>query len=192
MNMPVWLTILVAGVHDVRLPKMNTLKPGMIALLMTAASGFGAMQEASTNSYRFKKEQAVYVVAVKSVSRNLAISSADLEVERRAKEQFKKEKAFRVVNVLNQADFVFFILVDDESSRTDEIALAVLTQDYRTLGKDLDGLRSAAIWQDSGHMKVGRHAALAGATVGLSAIFDRPSVSKGLVKQFHRDVFPRK
>jgi hypothetical protein len=48
-------------------------------------------------------------------------------------------------------------------------------------------MRTVPLWQGDGHYKVGRHAALAGATIGCSALFDRPSVVKNLVKQFHKE-----
>lgn len=143
---------------------------------------------AQTQQFQFSKEQAVYVVAVQGASRNLSVTSADLGVERSAKEQFKREKKFKLARKLGDADFVFFILIDGSSRDFDEVALVVLPSDYSEHGQSLDALRARAIWQETSHLKRGRHAALAGATIGLSVIFDRPSVSKGLVKKFHQDV----
>ncbi len=141
-----------------------------------------------TQEFRFRKEQAVYVVAVQGASRDLNVTSADLGLERSAKDQFKREKKFKLAKTLGDADFVFFILIDGSSRDFDEVALVVLPLDYLEHGQSLDSLRARAVWQEASHLKRGRHAALAGATIGLSVIFDRPSVSKGLVKKFHQDV----
>ena len=138
--------------------------------------------------FTFSAGQSVYVVAADTGSRNLAATEANLKLERLAKDQFKKEKTFKIAKTLNEADFVFFILYDPASSGVDELALAALPSDYEESGKSLDALRNASLWQDDGHYKRGRHAALAGATLGYSLLFDRPSVAKGLVKEFHKDV----
>jgi 2,3-bisphosphoglycerate-independent phosphoglycerate mutase len=88
----------------------------MVALSLILASSFLAGSQMTSDIFGFRRAQAVYVVAVKSLSRNLTVTSADLEVERHAKEQFKKEKAFRLAKVLSEADFVFLIVVDDASA----------------------------------------------------------------------------
>lgn len=47
--------------------------------------------------FKFAKQQRVYVVAVEAKSRDLNSTRADLEIiERAAKDQFMKVKAFRV------------------------------------------------------------------------------------------------
>ncbi len=157
----------------------------------------GSTIAAQTNSpsppdgFRFAPDQSVYVVAAQGLSRNLELTSSALELERKAREQFRKAKKFKIARTLNEAHFVFFVLIDPDSANFDELALAVLPTDYVRHGANLDALRSAALWQDTAHLKAGRNAALAGATLGVSAIFHRPSVVKGLVKQFHRDAFPK-
>ncbi len=140
------------------------------------------------NAFRFAKAQRVYVVAVEVSSRDLSITRANLELERKAKDEFRKLKAFRIAATLRDADFVFFVVFDEQSRNFDEVALAVLPGDYEQSGQKLDLLRNAAVWQKDSHLKRGRHAALAGATLGLSPIFDRPSVVKALVKEFHKEV----
>jgi hypothetical protein len=50
----------------------------------------------SVPSFKFAKEQRVYVVAVESNSRELASARASLELERMAKDEFRKAKLFRV------------------------------------------------------------------------------------------------
>lgn len=139
-------------------------------------------------TFKFAKDQRVYVVAAETSSRNLNVTSANLELERLAKNQFKKGRAFRLTNTLRDADFVFFVLLDADSANSDEVALVVAPADYERASRSLDALRNAALWQADGHYKRGRHAALAGATIGLSTIFDRSGVVQGLVKRFHHDV----
>src|SRR5207248_3161561 len=92
----------------------NALYVALLLLQITSASGF-----------KFAKEQRVYIVAVDSTSRNASVTKADLELERYAKDQFKKRKVFRNANTVSGADFVFFVMLDTDSSRTDEIALVV-------------------------------------------------------------------
>jgi hypothetical protein len=139
-------------------------------------------------SVKFTRGQRVYIVAVETTSRDLNSTRANFQIERRAKDEFAKARAFRVVSALRDSDFVFLVLLDAESRSFDEVALAVSPNDYERLGGNLDSLRNAALWQSNNHEKVGREAALAGATLGVSALFHNPSVVKGLVKQFHEDV----
>jgi hypothetical protein len=167
------------------MPEVNQIH---LLLVMAAYLVYGQMPPGKLE-FQFRKEQFVYVVGAESLSRNLTITSANLELERKAKEQFRKEKVFRIAKTLAEADFVFFILIDSNSDVADEIALAILPSDYKDQGTSLDTLRAKAIWQETAHFKRGRNAALAGATIGLSGIFHRPSVSKGLVKKFHQDTF---
>ena len=145
-----------------------------------------------TTPFKFAKLQRVYVVAVDSVSRNTNATKADLELERYARDEFKKRKTFGLAKTLRDADFVFFVMVDSESSRRDEIGLAILPADYEQAHGNLDALRNAAVWQSDNRFKnVAGEAALAGATAGLSLIFHRPSVIAGLIKEFHGDVLGR-
>ena len=144
--------------------------------------------QAAPTAFQFAKEQRVYVIAVDATSRDLSATRADLGLERAAKDYFKKANIFRVAKTLRDSDFVFFVMLDAASVNYDEVALAVLPADYERAGSNLDTLRNSALWQGDSHFKPGRNAALVGATMGVSAIFHRPSVIKDLVKQFHEDV----
>jgi hypothetical protein len=140
-------------------------------------------------SFTFAKEQRVYIVAVDSSSRNASVTKADLQLERYAKDQFKSHRVFRVANTVREADFVFFVMLDADSPRLDEVAVVVSPSDYERANGNLDTLRNAALWQSDNHFKnVGAEAALAGATLGMSMIFHHANVVAGLVKQFHKDV----
>ncbi|OFW41080.1 MAG: hypothetical protein A3J28_15805 [Acidobacteria bacterium RIFCSPLOWO2_12_FULL_60_22] len=163
-----------------------------IAVFAVSLVGFlaWAQEKPSANQFRFSPEQSVYVVAVETSSRELSSTKANLEIERFAKDQFRKERKFKIAPSLALADFVFFILYDSDSRDMDELAIVCLPSDYKEHGSDLDKLRTVALWQSDSHFKRGRNAALAGATMGMSAIFHRPSVSKGLVKKFHKEVLP--
>ena len=148
---------------------------------------------AQKSGFTFKREQKVYVVAVNFRSRDLSLTGGDLEIERKAREQFRKEKKFVVTGYPKEADFVFLILIDRLSGRFDEMALAVLPDDYVKYGSNLDSLRTVALWQDASHFKgsqQAKSAALAAGTMGVGNLFYRPSVAKSLVKQFHKDVHP--
>src|SRR5437879_5729087 len=134
--------------------------------LITSVSAVASLCASQLNSqpFQFKSEQSVYVVAADSASRDLSVTKADLETERLAKNQFVKEKKFRLARTVSEADFVFFLLVDSNSRDTDELALAVLPSDYVRCETNLDALRNAAVWQESAHFRV-KDRALAGATI---------------------------
>ena len=133
----------------------------------------------------------MYVVAVGAGSRDLDLTKSELEVEREAKDQFKKSKGFTAVSTLRSADFVFFILFDSESSDAEELGLAALPDDYVKYGSNLDALRNVALWQSNKHYNVGRHAALLGATMGVSVLFDHSTVASDLVKQFQKETISK-
>lgn len=132
--------------------------------------------------------QSVYIVALDTSSRRSDITGADLEIERKAKEQFAKERKFKLASVLKDADFVFLVAVDRDARDYDEIAIALSPSDYQANSSSLEQLRNAALWQASGHYRRGRNVGLAAATVGYSGFFHHPSVVKGLVRQFHKEV----
>jgi hypothetical protein len=139
-------------------------------------------------SFTFAKEQRVYIVAVDTSSRNASVTKADLELERHAKDQFKTRRIFRAANTIREADFVFFVMLDADSPRLDEVAVVVSPSDYERADGNLDALRNAALWQSDNHFKnAAAEGALAGA-LGIPMISHHPNVVAGLVKQFHRDV----
>lgn len=91
--------------------------------------------------------QAVYVVAMDTAARDTRMASSRLDIERKAKEQFAKEKKFALSPVLKSADFVFIIAIDEAARDFDEIAIVVSVPDYQAYSTNLDKLRDAAIWQ---------------------------------------------
>ena len=158
----------------------------VLAGLSVIACSFRA--SAQENHLTISVGQSVYVVALDTSSRRSDFASTSLELERKAKEQFAKEKKFKIASVLKGADFVFVIAIDRGARDSDEIAIAVSPSDYEANSTSLEKMREAAVWQSAGHYNRGKHAGIAAATVGYSAFFDHPSVVKGLVKQFHKDV----
>ena len=150
-----------------------------------------ATPSVSGQRFNFERGQRVYVVAVGAGSRDLDLTKSELEVEREAKDQFKKSKGFTAVSTLRSADFVFFILFDSESSDAEELGLAALPDDYVKYGSNLDALRNVALWQSNKHYNVGRHAALLGATMGVSVLFDHSTVASDLVKQFQKETISK-
>jgi hypothetical protein len=163
-----------------------------LAWILLATSPVVAQAPLSQPRFTFAKEQRVYIVAVDSSSRNASVTKAALELERYAKDQFRKHHVFQIANTLREADFVFFVMLDSDSSKIDEIAIVISPPDYHNANGDIDGLRDAALWQSDNHFKnAGAEAALAGATLGWSAIFHHVNVVAGLVKQFHKDTIGR-
>jgi len=126
------------------------------------------------NSFKFAPGQAVYVVA------------SQLQLERKARDEFNRQKRYRVVNALKDADFVFAAILDPASNDFDEVALVVLPSDYQELWGQLDALRNKALWQGHGHLHRGKETALVVLTLGYGNLFR--SVVKSLVQDFHREI----
>jgi hypothetical protein len=122
-------------------------------LLSSFALGGGQEVRRSSDPHIvFEAGKSVYVVGVEAASRDLSLTRANLEIERRAKEQFRKRKSFLIANSLQSADFVFLVVLDAQSEWFDETALVVDPESYAVLGNNIDALRLAAIWQDSSHL----------------------------------------
>jgi hypothetical protein len=124
--------------------------------------------------------KSVYVVAADANSRDLSLTSADLEVERLAKDEFKRRKRYIFAKSLADADLIFVLVVDRRSA--DEIALAIPGVAYRGAGHSLDALRAVATWEAAG--RPSQNPLTASPIYALS----HPSVAKDLVKKFHKDV----
>ena len=58
-------------------------------------------------AFTFAKGQRVYVVAVDSNSRDASITRADLQLERLAKNAFKRHKAFQIASHATRRQFRF-------------------------------------------------------------------------------------
>lgn len=153
-------------------------------LVAVALNGLG---QPAPQTKRISAGQAAYVVAIGSETRSLAHASSRLDVERRAKTEFAKRKAFHIAPSVPDADFAFVVIVDDSSGRVEEIALALWIDDYiRLRNTDVDQLRVVAFWQGSPIPISKRRAASAVATVGWSELFRESSVARGLVADFHK------
>jgi hypothetical protein len=165
---------------------------GMLAALVLS-SGVEAGQEASkplvaSGSYiTLEKGKSVYVVGVEAASRDLSLTRANLEIERKAKEQFRKKRVFKIAQSLQEADFVFLVVLDAQSALFDESALVISPDSYVELGNNIDALRVAAIWQESAHFDRKKRLTTM-ATLG----FKRVSIAKGLVNRFHEDAIGKR
>jgi hypothetical protein len=160
----------------------------VLTILIAATWPLVGQTPSTWPAFTFAKGQRVYVVGVESRSRDTSITKASLDLERYAKNAFKRHKVFQLASTLHNADFVFFVMVDDASGSVDEVAVVVTPAAYQQSNGSFDALRNAALWQSDNHFKhAAGHAGLAMATGGLSIIFDHPDVVAGLVKQFHKD-----
>jgi hypothetical protein len=124
----------------------NLLSAGAVLLVLVAA--------ASAQESALQAGQIVYVVAVKSSGQ------PDLSTERKLKDEFEKQKAFKMASSLQSADFVFLMYVEYEynqalvngvgvgSEDIKSVAAFVIPPDAYTQHKaNLDGLRDKALWQ---------------------------------------------
>jgi hypothetical protein len=148
-----------------------------VAVLLVLASA------ASAQESTFKAGQTVYVVAVKSSGQ------PDLSTERKLKDEFEKQKAFKVATSLQSADFVFLMLVEYEYNQVAAGGVGVGGEDIKSVAAfvvspeaytrhkaDLDNLRDKALWQINENNNIWR-------TGGLP---------KKIVKKFHENTAPKK
>ena len=152
-------------------------------LLSAVAVVFALSAAASAQESAFKAGQTVYVVVMTSSGQ------PDLSTENELKDEFAKQKTFKVAPSLQSADFVFLMLVEYDynqvavgaiavgSGNIKSVAALVVPPDaYTQYKSDLDNLRDNALWQTSENKRFLR----AG---------DLP---KKIVKKFHANATPIK
>jgi ABC-type glycerol-3-phosphate transport system substrate-binding protein len=152
-------------------------------LLSAVAVVFALSAAASAQDSAFKAGQSVYVVVVTSSGQ------PDLSTENELKDEFAKQKTFKVAPSLQSADFVFLMLVEYDynqvavgaiavgSGNIKSVAALVVPPDaYTQYKSDLDDLRDKALWQTSENKRF-LHAG------------DLP---KKIVKKFHANATPIK
>jgi hypothetical protein len=107
------------------------------SLLAFAGSSVKPLDSSGTRNFKFAAGQSVYVVG------------SDLQLERRAAQQFSNDHRFNVASGLSSADFVFVSLRDG----MDELALVLLRDDYSQNRTNVDGLREHALWRRGGEVR---------------------------------------
>jgi S1-C subfamily serine protease len=128
-------------------------------LLGFAGSTVKPLDSGASSQFKFAPGQLVYIV------------SPNLELQRKAGEQFGKDRQFKPADGLRKADFVFVAIMDASSGRRgEELALVLLPDDYSQYRADLDGLRDHAVWRGGGPLRA------------------YGSEVKKLVKQFEQEV----
>lgn len=126
----------------------------IVALILTLVVPAFGYQDNVKTAFAFKPDQSVYVVALKSNG------TPDLAVERKLKEEFEKQKFFKVAKSLSSADLVFLMYVEYEYNQatvggigvgSEDIksvsAFAVLPATYTQSKTNIDNLRDEALWQ---------------------------------------------
>ena len=111
------------------------------ALLAFGGSSVRPLDSGVPRRFKFAPGQAVYIV------------SNDLQLERRAGEQFAKDRQFKVAGGLSGADVVFVGLLDTSSPPGEELALVLLPDDYSQYRADVDALRDHALWRAGGQLR---------------------------------------
>src|SRR5262245_65762711 len=96
-------------------------------LLSAVAVVFALSATASAQESAFKAGQAVYVVVMTSSGQ------PDLSTEHELKDEFAKQKAFKVAPSLQSADFVFLMLVEYEYNQVAVGAIAVGSGDIKSV-----------------------------------------------------------
>ena len=152
-------------------------------LLSAVAVVFVLSAAASAQESTFKAGQAVYVVVMTSSGQ------PDLSTEHELKDEFAKQKAFKVAPSLQSADFVFLMLVEYDYNQVAVGAIAVGSGDIKSVAalvvppdaytqykSDLDNLRDKALWQTGENYSFWRGGGL----------------PKRIVKKFHANAAPKK
>jgi hypothetical protein len=169
------------------------LKTSILILVIAMMAAMAKSHpQASTQSFQFKSGQSVYIVALKDNS------SPDFEIEHSLKQEFEKQKAFKVTRSLQSADFVFLMYVDygvrtsGGTADTKEVydyiksvtALAVSPATYTQYKSDPYNLRSEALWD------------LREKTNTIEPVYSikrmfGSSVHKAVVKKFHQETLKK-
>lgn len=110
---------------------------------------------ATTPKFEIRAGQSVYVTALRTTG------GPDIATERKLKQEFEKQKVFKLSSTLSAADIVFVMFVEYEhnvafvggiGSGSDDIksvaVLVVPSSDYAGAKGDLDSLREDALWRD--------------------------------------------
>jgi hypothetical protein len=98
------------------------------------------LRSGSSPNFKFAPGQTVY------------IAGNNLQLQRRAAEQFVSDHQFKVGGGLSGSDFVFVVLLDASALPAEELALVLLPGDYSQYREDLDALRDHALWQGGGRL----------------------------------------
>lgn len=149
----------------------------VVAVLIVLASAASAQESA------FKTGQAVYIVAVKSSK------EPDLSTERKLKDEFEKQKSFKIATSLQSADFVFLMIVEYEFNQVmfnnigagvedvkSVTAFVVSPGEYTQHKANFNNLREKALWQTSENNNARRTS----------------NLPKKVVNKFHEDVAMKK
>jgi len=105
-------------------------------LLAFAGSTIKPIDSRDARNFRFIIGQSIYIAV------------SNLELQRKASDQFSADHRFKVAQGLGGADLVFVCILDG----VDEFAMVVLPDDYSEYRTDLDGLRDHAVWQAGGQL----------------------------------------
>jgi len=138
--------------------KKRPAKPDPVSLyiIITIVINLLFLLAALARAQDFKPGQSVYVVAVKSNGQ------PDLATESKLKEEFQKQKAFKVATSLQSADLVFLMYVEYEYNQLAAGGVGIGSEDIKSVAAfvvppaiytehkaNLDSLRDKALWQIS-------------------------------------------
>lgn len=127
----------------------------MLALLLIGVAFQSVKAQSDSAPFSFRAGQSMYIVAFRRTMPVVSTDASggniyrpdyydyDLDAERKVRKRIEEWRFFKVVDKPSEADFVFFINVDDASIE----GLVLSFEDYRQHFKeklDLDALREAA------------------------------------------------
>ena len=129
----------------------------IIALVVFCMLAVGT--SAAQESFTFRPQQSVYIVAVRGNIGDPSLSTLDLTAEKEIRDGFEKRAIFKIAPSLSKADFVFFCITEYKENVKAKILLNVLAialkpDEFQTNRSDLIKLRDLALWQSTRSAKV--------------------------------------
>lgn len=124
------------------------------ALALPQISRSGATSAARQESFSFRTQQSVYIVAVRGNIGDPSLSTLDLAVEKEIRDGFEKRGIFNIAPSLSKADFVFLCITEYKENVKAKVLLNVLSmalrpEDFQVNRADLIKLRDLALWQNT-------------------------------------------
>jgi hypothetical protein len=124
------------------------------ALALLQISGSIAIAAPRQESFSFRAQQSVYIVAVRGNLGDPSLSQLDLASEKEIRDGFKKRGIFKIAPSLSNADFVLLCITEHRENVKAKVLLNVLSialkpEDFQANRADLIKLRDLALWQNT-------------------------------------------
>lgn len=136
--------------------KLYSHLAAVLALLLVVLAAHDSNGQTVASRFSFRSGQTMYIVAFRRTQPPATVDSAgvsvvsrpdyydyDLDAERKVRKRIEEWRFFRVVDKPSEADFVFFVNLDDSSIEGLVLPFDAYRQHFKDK-VDLDALRDAA------------------------------------------------